>query len=337
MPPLLLAAREGELNRMRALLDEAGSGDVDRTDEGESALTLAAENGHVCAVRLLIERGAALHLPNKQGWQPVHCAAQCESPSTLALLLARGADVQSRTAIGVTPLHVAAFNGRLGACQALVAAGADVEAMDSDGRTPLDNARHWLLECACKSESADREWGGVVALLEKVGSMPNAHDRSEFACRLWQLRVSGELQRAAEEEETDALSALLLAHADDVNAADHDGSTALHAAATLGRCEAIVLLLDAGASLGAVTNLNESALHCAAREGHTDAARVLLLRGADATAATRSGRTPLESARGRGCEEVVRLIESHLSGAGQDLASEDERRAAARSFLPIRS
>ena len=103
----------------------------------------------------------------------------------------------------------------------------------------------------------------------------------------WGLEVSSALQEAAERGDTPALRRLLLAYEEDVDARDHDGSTALHAAAVGGHLGAARLLLDAAADPNSRTNCGDTSLHFASREGHLEVARLLVQRGADAAATTR--------------------------------------------------
>ena len=117
------------------------------------------------------------------------------------------------------------------------------------------------------------------------------------------------------------LSALLDWLSGDVDARDHDGSTALHAAAEGGNLAAAALLLDRRASPGAATRVGETPLHFAAREGQPEVCRLLLDAGARADAPTRAGTTPVDEARrgGRAAHEEVRRLldpEGLLRGEG---------------------
>ena len=86
---------------------------------------------------------------------------------------------------------------------------------------------------------------------------------------------------------------------EEIDARDHDGSSALHAAALAGRGGAVRMLLEAGADARAASHLQETPLHCAAREGHAHVVGMLVAAGAETGARDRAGRTPLELARTR--------------------------------------
>jgi ankyrin repeat protein len=99
----------------------------------------------------------------------------------------------------------------------------------------------------------------------------------------------------------------------DVNAAQSDGMTALHWAATQGDADAAKMLIFAGARLEAVTrNGNYTALHLAARSGNATVLKALLDAGASTKAATSSGgATPLHFAASNGNAETVKALIDH--------------------------
>ena len=92
MPPLLAAAKAGDLPAIKRLLDKPGA-DVDEADAaagGERALHLAAEGGHADVVAELLDRGADINGMNNERWVALYCAAQSEaerSTHTVPLLL----------------------------------------------------------------------------------------------------------------------------------------------------------------------------------------------------------------------------------------------------------
>lgn len=105
-----------------------------------------------------------------------------------------------------------------------------------------------------------------------------------------------------------AVRALLDEHLD-VNAAQGDGSTALHWAAYTGNVEMVRLLLEHKASLQVKTRLGAlTPLMLAARNGHTNVMRVLLDGGDRAATANANGTTVLMMAAAAGKGDAVSLL-----------------------------
>jgi ankyrin repeat protein len=102
----------------------------------------------------------------------------------------------------------------------------------------------------------------------------------------------------------------LLRQGADVNAAQGDGMTALHWAATRGDASQVAMLVYAGARLEAATrNGNYTPLHQAARGGRVAAVKALIKAGADINAATTAGgASPLHFAAGMGSTESIQAL-----------------------------
>jgi ankyrin repeat protein len=101
----------------------------------------------------------------------------------------------------------------------------------------------------------------------------------------------------------------LLKNAADVNAAQGDGMTALHWAATRGDAELAQLLLYAGANVRAVTRIGAySSVFLAAKNGQSAVLETLLNAGGDPKATTANGTTPLMAASASGDLQTVALL-----------------------------
>jgi ankyrin repeat protein len=115
----------------------------------------------------------------------------------------------------------------------------------------------------------------------------------------------------------------LLKQGADVNAAQGDGMTALHWAASLGDVELARMLLVAGANVRALTRINSyTPLFFAAREGNAAVVEALLEAGADAKAVSATGSTPLMLASSSGSVDAVRA----LLDAGADIDAREKAR-----------
>ena len=154
---LHVAARDGDLEQVRALIDAGADLDA-QGDNGETPLNTAILEGHVLVASLLIDRGADIQARNKGGFTPLHAAAYVNAVEIAEQLLSRGADVKDQmNKAGVTPLSVASEEGHPGLVKVLIDHGADLEAGERNGYTPLTRAL----------------WRGqkeVVALLQRSGA-----------------------------------------------------------------------------------------------------------------------------------------------------------------------
>jgi ankyrin repeat protein len=94
----------------------------------------------------------------------------------------------------------------------------------------------------------------------------------------------------------------------DVNAAEADGSTALHWAAQRDNSELATLLIRSGANVRAVTRYGLTPLYFACNNGNPAITAALLKAGADANAATPEGQTMLMTAARSGNVDVIKLL-----------------------------
>jgi len=95
--------------------------------------------GNVAGALLKVE-GINVNAKGKDGWTPLHFAAQNGHKEIVDALLAKEADVNAKGKDGRTPLHLAARNGRTEVVKILIANGADPLLKNKDGKTPRDLA-----------------------------------------------------------------------------------------------------------------------------------------------------------------------------------------------------
>ena len=132
--------------------------------------------------------------------------------------------------------------------------------------------------------------------------------------------VQASIADAAMNGERETVRALLK-NGVDVNAAQGDGTTALHWAAMKGDVEIAQMLIYAGANLRATTRIGAyTPLYLAAKRGHPAVVAALLAAGADAKATTANGTTPLMIASAAGdTRSMTSLIEN-----GSDVNAQDQ-------------
>jgi len=108
---------------------------------GNSALHLAASNGNVEVVRLLLAHHAVVNVANKMGSRPIISAAVRSDPDIVRMLIDAGADVNAADGTGSTALMWAAYkeSGDPAVVDMLLRAGAKAGAKNNlfDGETAL--------------------------------------------------------------------------------------------------------------------------------------------------------------------------------------------------------
>ena len=103
----------------------------------------------------------------------------------------------------------------------------------------------------------------------------------------------------------------------EIEAGDDYNSTVLHYAAIYGKDAVVAQLLQAGASVSAVDNVDGSTpLHYAALNGNSSIANLLLQANASPTAGDKNGETPAQDAKQQ-ChgELAARLLEAEQAAA----------------------
>ncbi|KDO34789.1 hypothetical protein SPRG_00850 [Saprolegnia parasitica CBS 223.65] len=101
----------------------------------------AAANGSKTMVEFLLDNGADIDAPGRDGTTPLCAAALWGNETMVKFLLARGARVSARNdGTAWTALHAAAFQEHGKVVRILLDADADPYARDAEGRTPTDYA-----------------------------------------------------------------------------------------------------------------------------------------------------------------------------------------------------
>ena len=152
------AALAGDTVALQAAIDSGTDPNARRSD-GYAAIHLAAKQGQLASVKVLLANGARIEeRDRKHAHTAVHKAVWASRPEVLAFLLAAGADPNPRDTDGdMVPLHWAT-DRRI--AKLLLTAGANPDAADIYGETPLHTA-------------VSRKHAGVVAALLAGGANPN--------------------------------------------------------------------------------------------------------------------------------------------------------------------
>jgi ankyrin repeat protein len=166
--PLHDAARDGDVDRAKQLLDE-GAVVAELDAAGEPPLLIASLAGHADVVALLLDRGSAMLVRNKGGLTALHAAAYGGKLDVVKLLVSRGAAVNdTENFYQMSPLHAAAEEGHAEVVAFLLTKEASIEAKERNGYTPLTQAgwrEHWdaanlLMKSGAACQNADLvgEW-----------------------------------------------------------------------------------------------------------------------------------------------------------------------------------
>ena len=138
--PLHVASQQGDVDKVRELL-EHGKYSVNSTDSrGRSPLYYACANGHLNVVRVLVSgHKADMTIQDASGITALNRAALCGHESIVCALLEEyGCPVDAKDNTGQTVLHYACRGGSVSLVQTLIIKyKADVNAITDNGNPPL--------------------------------------------------------------------------------------------------------------------------------------------------------------------------------------------------------
>ncbi|MFL6872617.1 MAG: ankyrin repeat domain-containing protein, partial [Candidatus Azotimanducaceae bacterium] len=315
---LCKAAASGVVSNIRKVLEtgaDVNSCDYDR----RSGLHVACAEGHLDAVKLLVEKGANVNCEDRWGGRPLHDAQRrANNAELVSFLISAGAlppekkhNDSSDQGYG-DRLCKAAARGDMALIEDLLQRGASVNASDYDGRSPLHLAAaeghgdvvRFLIANDVDINKKDR-WGGtalkdavrgghkeVESLLKDNGATHGYTDYSE------EQAIGENLCKAAARGDLNQIRNLVAKGAS-VDAHDYDRRSALHLAAAEGHEKVVDYLLRHKANVQATDRFGANALMDAIRGRHSNVQQILFLAGASEGAS-------LEQAHADAVEKVRR-------------------------------
>ncbi|MFT7802843.1 kinase D-interacting substrate of 220 kDa-like [Arapaima gigas] len=281
--PLMLAAEQGSLEIVQELIRRGANVNLDDVDCW-TALISSAKEGHVDVVKELLESGAYIEHRDMGGWTALMWAAYKGRVEVAKILLENGANPNTTGQYSVYPIIWAAGRGHAQIVHLLLHHGAKVNCSDKYGTTPLIwAARKGHYDC-------------VMHLLENGADVDQEGANSMTALI---VAVKGGYTEVVKE---------LLKRNPNVNMTDKDGNTALMIAAKEGYTEIVQDLLDAGTYVNIPDRSGDTVLIGAVRGGHVEIVRALLQKYADIDIRGQDNKTALYWAVEKGNATMVRDI-----------------------------
>lgn len=308
---------EENLSGLKAHLDRYKEVDG-RSDNGQTPLMLAAEQGSLEIVQELIRRGANVNLDDVDCWSALISAAKEGHLDVVDELLENDAYIEHRDMGGWTALTWACYKGRTEVAKLL---------LEHDANPNTTGQQYSVYPVIWAS---GRGHSNVVKLLLEHGAKVNCSDKYGTTPLIWASRrghydcVMHLLENGADvdQEGANSMTALivgvrggytevvkeLLKRGPNVNMTDKDGNTALMIAAKEGFTEIVQDLLEAGTYVNIPDRSGDTVLIGAVRGGHMEIVRALLHKYADIDIRGQEGKTALYWAVEKGNATMVRDI-----------------------------
>lgn len=344
--PLHIAARIKDGDKVAEMLIKSGADVNAASDNGETAVHVAARFGNLKTLKLLINEKADTAKRSKNGESALHYAIRAGHYAELEELVRVLFKVKSKPVArlvinmpadkGETPLHYAAQlrkaqvkgNADIDIVKLLLEHGADCTAVTQQSmETPIHECARSgnndiliaLLESIPPSKLQltvnKRSSSGSSPLLvaSNKGNVEVVRTLLKYHARVDVFDESGRagLHVSAERGHL-GVAQELLEHKAYVNAKSKVGLTPLHLAAENGHKELVGLLVAIyKATVDALTLEKKTALHLAAEKGRLEVCQHLLELRADICALDNKGQTPLHYAAQNDHSQVVTLFLNH--------------------------
>ena len=325
---------------------------------GNTALHIAAQNGNLNIVTLLIASDADISLKNKYEKRAVDIARDRHDLSIASLLCERqvfidkkfkaalvrntlenvfylincGADVNAQNSYGNTALHLAVMNGNVAVIIKLRQHNARVDIKNKAGKTPSDLAR--------ELHPYDDSIAHAFSVSLDSSSLPFASAAEESAGLESKIHTapfqSGEdnsLIEAVRRGDLNAVKRLLASKGcrESIENRDAQDDASLHIAAQGGHLEVVKHLIAKGANVDAQNRAGDTSLHIAVKKIFFGVVKHLIAKGANVNAQNSAGDTPLHIAlKERFFDVVKKLIAKGANVDAQNRAGDTPLHIAVR-------
>lgn len=264
------------------MLVECGADTTAITNEGVTAVHVAAFVGSTNMMRCLVGKGSDINAVTNRGTTALHFAAggSLSSFSIIRYLTENGLDPLARDQEGNSALHYAVAGLNLPALEALLKILLDVNDLTclkttEMAQSSIDNENHYTQS---RKQKPMEEYINIVNKREKS-----------------LLHVIGNFDR------------IILFRDSSYEFLDEEGETDLNM---------IRFLVDLGANINQITKMGRTPLSLMAEYGYSPRVEKLLAQGADVNLPDHEGKTPLHYTANTGCDQTVELLIKH--GANVD-------------------
>ena len=304
--------------------------------QGITLLMSACQQGLEHDVRDILRRKPNMaRVDDSTGKTALHYCAENQNTSCIEQILALEPNLLDKgDNEGYTPLHLAVISGNKIIIKFLLSKGANIDALDIEKHSAI----HWAIVCG-ELEALD--------VLCNAGADMNTPDIHEAYPIHYAAQMCGPSSESSSTNSRISLVGLrkLLMRGVDPNVVDKDGRPPLLWAASAGSTDAILALVNAGATTDPVDKDGLAAIHCAASRGqkeclevlitlcgalvnltdwngcsplfytvtlgHLECTEMLLECGASPNLMDRKGRTPVHCGAAKGQLETVKVLQKY--------------------------
>jgi ankyrin repeat protein len=280
---LNIAALNGDLEIIKLLISNGADVNV-ADDSGKTPLHFASRQGHTDVVELLIENYAIVKFISDDNSTPLHEAACFSHVKTAELLMIKGAEID---------LEIAVMLGNFEIVKSELDRGVSANSKITKG---LISGESFLGVASANGHTS------ICKLLLDYGANVNEKtenfDLSPLHYAIYKNRID--------------IYELLTFYGADTNAVDKYKDTPLHLASRFGHLSIAKILVNNGANVNSLNSEGNSALFEAARHNQYTVVDYLVSNGANINLINQSGYTPLLKAfQTAGNDETIKILISY--------------------------